>query len=346
MTNNAVRRAVVSLLLAVLFSFATAPVQAASKKQNFLIATASKGGTFYPVGVALATLATAKLGTTHSISLAAISSAGSAENIRLLRENEAQFAIIQGLFGYYARYGQGPLADIGPQKNLRSVMTLWENVEQFVILSKHVQTGTISDLTRVKGKPVAFGRRESGTISSNRVLLQNLGIDIDQDFKLVTAGYGPSADALTRGKVAAIGTPGGIPTAAVTRALSALGGQATMLNFTEEQAKQADGGRRLWRKYTIPAGTYPAQKKAVSTISQPNLLAVSADVDERIVYLLTKAIYENLTFLRTMHQAARAITLKSALTSLPLPLHAGAVRYFREAKIDIPAELIAEGDAK
>jgi len=346
MTNNAVQRAVAGILLTALLTFAAASVQATGKKQNFLIATASKGGTFYPVGVALATLATAKLRTPRSISLAAINSAGSAENIRLLRDNEAQFAIIQGLFGHYARYGQGPLADIGPQKNLRSIMTLWQNAEQFVILSKHVDTGTISDLNRIKGKAVAFGKRASGTISSNRVLLQNLGFDIDQDFKLVATGYGPSADALTRGKVVAIGTPGGIPTAAVTRAMSALGSQATILSFTEKQARRADGGRSLWNKYIIPAGTYPAQKKAVSTISQPNLLAVRADVDEEIVYLLTKAIYENLTFLRTMHEATRAITLKSALAGLPLPLHAGAIRYFREAQIRIPAELVVKDDGK
>ena len=340
MTNTAPRRVLVAILLALPLVLAATPMQVAGKSRDFLIATASKGGTFYPVGVALATLATAKLKTPHGISLAAINSAGSAENIRLLRDNEAQFAILQGLFGYYARYGQGPLAAIGPQKTLRSIMTLWENVEQFVILAKHVRSGTISDLTGIKGRPVAFGKRGSGTISSNRVLLQNLGIDIDQDFKLVTAGYGPSADALTRGKVAAIGTPGGIPTAAVTRAMSALGTQAAILSFTAQQARQADGGRKLWTKYIIPAGTYPAQKKDIATISQPNLLAVRADVDEEVVYLITKSIYENLAFLRAMHKATRAIALERALARLPLPLHAGAVRYFREAKIKIPAELI------
>jgi TRAP transporter TAXI family solute receptor len=318
--------------------------KAISGNRSFLLATASKGGTFYPVGVALATLATAKLQKKHRISLTAINSAGSAENLQLLRMGEAQFAIIQGLFGYYAWHGKGPLSRYGPQKNLRSVMTLWENVEQYVILTKHVRTGTILDLESVRGMHAAFGKSNSGTINSNRVLLKNLGFDIDKHFQLVRAGYGPSAEALQRGQVVVMGTPAGVPTAAVTRTMSALGNRATILNFTDEQARRADGGLGLWTRFVIPAGTYPAQKKDILTISQPNLLTVRADVDVQVVYLLTKSIFENLTFLRTMHAATNAISLERALAGLPLPLHPGALRYFREAKLKIPQPLLAAGE--
>ena len=80
---------------------------------DYLLATASTGGTYYPVGVALSTLVKVKLQPTQKINMSAINSAGSGENIKLLRENEAQFAILQGLYGSYAWNGTGPLEKDG-----------------------------------------------------------------------------------------------------------------------------------------------------------------------------------------------------------------------------------------
>ncbi|MBU4132780.1 MAG: TAXI family TRAP transporter solute-binding subunit, partial [Proteobacteria bacterium] len=84
--------AALALILGVVF---TGTVQAAQER-SYLMATASTGGTYYPVGVALSTLVKVKLQPTQKIGLSAISSAGSGENIKLLRENEVQFAILQG----------------------------------------------------------------------------------------------------------------------------------------------------------------------------------------------------------------------------------------------------------
>jgi uncharacterized protein len=79
--------------------FCAGNVQAAEDK-NFLLATASTGGTYYPVGVALSTLTKVKLQPSHKIGMSAISSAGSGENIKLMRDNEVQFSILHGLYGY------------------------------------------------------------------------------------------------------------------------------------------------------------------------------------------------------------------------------------------------------
>ena len=72
----------------------------AQDAQNYILTTASTGGTYYPVGVAIATLTKVKLEPGTGIGMSAISSAGSGENVKLLRENEAQFGILQGLFGH------------------------------------------------------------------------------------------------------------------------------------------------------------------------------------------------------------------------------------------------------
>ncbi|MCB1959431.1 MAG: TAXI family TRAP transporter solute-binding subunit [Rhodocyclaceae bacterium] len=314
----------------------------AAESRDYLLATASTGGTYYPVGVALATLVKVKLLPTQKIGMSAINSAGSGENIKLLRDNESQFAILQGLYGYYAWNGKGPLSEDGPQKNLRSVTMLWQNVEQFTISSEYAKTGTVADLAGLKGKGMSMGKKNSGTIGSNGTLLANLGIDIDKDYELVYVGYGPSADAMQNGQIAGMGTPAGVPTGAVTRAFASLGDKVRMLDFTDEQLKQADGGLELWTRYVIPADTYPGQTKDINTIAQPNFLAVRADLDEDAVYQITKTIYENLPFLNAIHQATTAMALDKALAGLPMPLHPGAARYYKEAGLNIPDRLIAK----
>jgi TRAP transporter TAXI family solute receptor len=317
------------------------PAHAQDEGANYILATASTGGTYYPVGVALATLTKVKLEPAEGIGMSAISSAGSGENVRLLREDEAQFAILQGLYGHYATTGSGPVEADGPQERLRSVTMLWPNVEHFVIDADRAETGTIEDFLALEGESVALGRQNSGTIGSNAHLLGNLGIeDIEEAFDLYYAGYGPSAEALQNAQVAGISVPAGDPVGAVTQLMASAGDSVRLLSFTEEQAAKADGGAELWTPYEIAAGTYPGQDEAVMTVAQPNFLATTADTPEEHVYLLTKTIYENLPFLQAIHPATNAMALENAIAGLPAPLHPGALRYYREQGLEIPERLV------
>lgn len=320
----------------------SATAVSAQEERSYLLATASTGGTYYPVGVALSTLTKVKLQPKEKIGMSAINSAGSGENIKLLRDNEAQFAILQGLYGYYAWNGKGPLESEGPQKELRSVTMLWQNVEQFTVLADKAATGTMTDIAGLKGDRMALGKKNSGTLGSNTVLLKNLGVEAETDFDLVYVGYGPSADALQNGQVSGMSTPAGTPTGAVTRAIAAMGDKVKILEFTDELAKKADGGLGLWTEYIIKAGTYPGQEKDIKTIAQPNFLAVRADIDEDAVYKITKTIYENLPFLNAIHKATLVMSIEKAIAGLPMPLHPGAAKYYQEVGITIPDSLIAK----
>ena len=315
---------------------------AKAEEANYVLATASTGGTYYPVGVALSTLVKVKLQPKQKIGMSAISSAGSGENVRLIREGEAQFGILQGLFGYYAATGTGPLAEVGPQEHLRSVSMLWQNVEHFIVAADAAETGTVADMTKLTGQAMAMGAQNSGTIGSNGALMAGLGVDINAAFDLVYAGYGPSAEALQNGQVKGISTPAGVPVGAVSQLMASAGDGVKLLNFTLEQAVAADAGKNLWTPYTIPAGTYPGQAEDVQTIAQPNFLATHADLSEENVYMITKTIYENLAFLQAIHPATKAMAIEVAIAGLPVPLHPGAQRYYEEVGVEIPARLIAQ----
>ena len=326
-------------LTAALFSPAKAPAEEA---KTYKLATASLGGTYHPVGEALAILSSVKLAPLSKIRLEAVNSAGSGENIKLMRENTVQFALLQGLFGYYAWNGKGPLSQDGPQKDLRSISMLWQNVEHFTILKDKAKTGTIADIADLKGTKLSLGKKNSGTIVSNLIILNNLGIDAENNYQLTSMGYSQSADALKQGEITGMGTPAGVPATVVTSAFMSMGDKLTLLSFTDEQVKKADGGLGLWLPFIIPADTYPGVKQDITTIAQPNFLAVRADIDEQTVYLITKLIYENLPFLRNIHPATKEINRDKAMAGLPIPLHPGAAKYYREIGLTIPENLIAK----
>ncbi|GAB3518214.1 TAXI family TRAP transporter solute-binding subunit [Photobacterium alginatilyticum] len=313
----------------------------ATENRSYILATASTGGTYYPVGVALATLSKIKLEPKHQFSLAAISSAGSGENVKLLNENEAQFAILQGLYGAWAWNGEGRFEKSGPQKQLRSVTMLWQNVEHFVVRSDIAKTGTVADLKLMEDKKFSIGKKNSGTEGSGRQIMS--GLDINPDtFNLAYLGYGASADAMQNGAIDGMNTPAGVPVSAVTRAFAAMGEKIQILSFTDEQIKQANSEYSLWTKFTIPANTYPGQSKPVTTITQPNFLVVREDIADDDVYLLTKAIYENLPFLNGIHKTTKVMAIEKAIDGLPVPLHPGAARYYQEMGIEVPSHLIAQ----
>ena len=314
---------------------------AVAEERSYILATASTGGTYYPVGVALATLSKVKLAPKHHFSLSAISSAGSGENVKLLTENEALFAILQGLYGAWAWSGEGPYEKSGRQEQLRSVSMLWQNVEHFIVRSDLAKTGTVTDLNNLDGKKFSIGKKNSGTENSGRQIMKGLNVDPDK-FNLAYMGYGGSASALQNGTIDGMNTPAGVPDGAVTQAFAALGKDISILSFTDEQIKEANGHYNLWTKYEIPANTYPGLDKPITTIAQPNFLAAREDISEEDVYQLAKAIYENLPFLQGIHKATKAMAMEKAIAGLPVPLHPGAARYYKEMGIEIPSDLMAK----
>lgn len=340
MTTNISRRLALTAALALPMA-ALAPA-AEAQTRNYILTTAGTGGVFFPVGVALATLAKIHLTNAHGIDMSAITSAGSGENVVLMRENQAQFGILTGLFGAWARDGAGALEEAGPQQNLRSVAMLWPNVSHALIRSDLAQTGTFADMRNLVGRPFSIGARNSGTEFANRTQLGNFGID-PESLELVFQGFAPTVDSMINGTVQGTIIDAGIGVGSVARALAQMGDQLTLLSFTQEELDAVNAGGTLFFHITIPAGTYPGIDTDLVTIAQPNFLAVNADVPEEDVFLFTQAVYNNLGFLCNIHPATCDMSLENALDGLPLPLHPGAARFFAEAGLTIP-EAIAPID--
>ncbi|MFT5836401.1 MAG: TRAP transporter TAXI family solute receptor [Sulfurimonas sp.] len=314
---------------------------AAKKETKYVIATASTGGTYYPVGVGIATIASIKLAKKHKTTFSAITSAGSGENVDMLQKGEVNFAILQGLFGSMAWQGKAKYEG-APKKNLRSISMLWQNVEQFTVKKDYAKTGNIMDLQNLYGERFAIGGRSSGSRVSAETIMSSLDIDFNK-MSIQYLGYTPSSTALQDGKVQGMNTPSGPPTSAVTNAFASIGNdKIKVLDFNAKDLAKINANYPVWTSFNIKAGTYPGQTKDINTIAQPNLLVVTKDTPEEDVYLLTKTIYENLPFLNSVHKATKAMSIKKAIAGLPMPLHPGAARFYKEQGITIPASLLAK----
>ena len=259
------------------------------------------------------------------------------ENIKLLRDDQAQFALILGIFGAWAYGGSGPI--INPQENLRSISAMWPNVEHFVLKSDLAITGTIQDLKHLKGERYSIGMRNSGAEYTGFYIFDALDINWSEELSVAYMGYGPSASALQDGNIVGMNVPAGPPVTAITRAYALLGKEMTILDFTEKEIKSLNYEFPLWESYELEPGTYPTQVETINTVASPNILIVREDVPERVVYDMTKMLWENLATLQEIHSATDSMSIDSALAGVTVPLHPGAYRYYEEQDVKIPEHL-------
>jgi TRAP transporter TAXI family solute receptor len=312
-----------------------APIAGALAADGFMLATGRSTGKSYAVGVGITSLAKVKLLPSHKMDVSVVETEGFVENVRLLEQNKAQFAVLQAMFGHFARTGTGTFAGEPPNDDIRAIAMLWRDADHFVMDRNFVTTGTVADLQAVTGQPVSMGVNGPGPIESNRLLLSHLGMDIDQNFHLSYLNYNQSSEALLQGKIKAMSTPIRPPAPHIQAALGQ-SGKYQILEFTDEQIAKADGGLGLWSPYVIPAATYPGQDRDIKTVAKSNLLVARTDVDDEVVYQVTKAMFENLDFLRNIHDAMYETSLDRALTGVPIPLHPGALRYYKEVGLLAP----------
>lgn len=315
------------------------PSFALNPSHEYIITTASTGGTFYPVGVGMAKLLSLKPSNKTNIHFSAIASDGSLNNIRLLQKKEAHFALIQGLFGMMAWEGSHIYRN-NAQKNLRSISMLWQNVEHFIIYKEFASTGFVHDLKNLYGQSFSIAENDSGSKVSAEILMDTLGIEYTK-MNLHYLGYNQSSVALQQGKIKGMNTPAGAPVPAVSSVFNSMGPlKVTLLEFSDEDLEKIQKHYPIWNRYIIKAHTYPRQTKDINTIAQSNLLITDVDTPEDIVYLLTKTLYENLSFFNSVSNGTISLSLRNAIDGLTIPLHKGAIRYYQEMGITIPSHLL------
>jgi TRAP transporter TAXI family solute receptor len=315
-----------ALLLAVLIL----PGCASGDRPDVLaLATAGTGGVYYVLGGSIAELWSRELPEQDFV---AEVTGGSVENLSLLLGGDVEVAFSMGTSAYEVFHGTGSFAERAPEQVL-ALTTLYPNVLHLVT----VEGTGVEGLADVVGRRVSVGAPGSGTEVAARTLLEGNGIGYD-DFQPQRLNFNETASALRDGNIDAGFVSAGPPTSAIMDLAATRPVRLVPLRAAEvENTARLDP--TVIRDFFLP-GTYPGLEVEVETLSTPNLLVVRADMPEQLVYDLTKALFAVQAELAGVHPAARHISAEHTLTTSPIPLHPGSVRYFLEAGYEVPDRLI------
>jgi len=282
------------------------------------VLTGGTSGVYYPMGVAISKIFTQKIaGTRPSVQ----ATKASVENLNLLQQGKGELAFTLGDSLAFAWAGDEEAGFKAKLTKLRGVAAIYPNHIQ-IVAAKDSGIRTLADL---KGKRLSVGAPKSGTELNARAILGAAGISYKDLGKLEYLPFAESVELMKNRQLDATLQSAGLGVAAIRDLASAV-----EIRIVEIPGALVDKLGAPYVKSTIPANTYNGQTAEVASAAVVNYLATRADLPDDLVYGMTKAIFENLPELAASHAAAKSIRLEGALQGMPVPLHPGAEKYFRE----------------
>ncbi|GAA0565662.1 TAXI family TRAP transporter solute-binding subunit [Halomonas salifodinae] len=292
--------------------------------QQLSIATGGTGGTYYPYGGGLAELINNHI---EGASAVAEVTGASVENMGLVWRGDSDLALALADTVYQAYSGTGDFE--GRQlENIRALASIYPNAVQLVTLAD----SEVHSLADLRGKRVSVGAPGSGTELNARALLEANGIDYD-DFTPQRLNFNETADAIRDGDIDAGFWSVGPPTSSILNLATTR--DVRLIALTEEEVANAREAEPVFAPYTLRVGIYDGVEEPVSTISIPNVLAVSSEMDEELAYQITKVLFEQTDELIAIHPAANDTTVEFSVDSTPIAFHPGALRYYEEVGAEI-----------
>jgi hypothetical protein len=180
----------------------------------------------------------------------------------------------------------------------------------------------------LRGLRVSTGSVGSSTELTAGRVLEAVGLNADRDLHRSRLGINDSVAALRSGQIDAFFWSGGIPTFGISELAEAVSIRLVPLG---EQVNELRKKYEFYRRAVVTSATYHAVPQAV-TIGLPNYLVVAGDLDEKLVYALTRVLFQRRSEIALKVPSGRLLDARSAISTVPIPLHPGAARYYRDTK--------------
>lgn len=315
-------RRVLVLALVVCFSLFAGVAQA---KTFVSIATGGTGGTYYPIGGGIADVVSRYA---KDVQATAETGNASVANLNLIGTHSIEFALVQNDTAWWAAKGEIMFEKAYP--NVRAVATLYPETNHLITMRK-ANIKTIHDL---KGKRISVGAPGSGTEADMRCLLEIAGLDYPDMKKVDFLDFNNTVDRMKDGQLDAGFVVAGWPVAAIMDLATTH--DVDLVSFDDEFLAKLQKKYPFFVKDVVPAGTYRGIDHDVAAPAVMAMIVVDADVPEEVVYQFTKAMWDHIDEIQRTHAKAQLITLETAFDGLPVPLHDGAARYYKEIGLKIP----------
>jgi uncharacterized protein len=290
-----------------------------ARAQGFVnVLTGGTSGVYYPLGVAIGKILGDKLA---GVKTQVQATKASVENLILLQQGRGEIAFALGDSLKAAWEGDAEAGFKNKMDRLRTLGAIYPNYIQ-IVATADSGVRTLADL---RGKSLSVGAPKSGTELNSRAILAAAGLSYKDMAKVEYLPFAESVDLMKNRQLNATLQSAGLGVASL-KDLST----ATDITVVAVPKEVVDKIGPPFVSVIIPANTYPGQDKDVPTAAVINYLVTSSAVSDDLVYQMTKLIFESLPELANSHAAGREIKLENAAIGSPVPLHPGAVRYYRE----------------
>ncbi len=231
--------------------------------------------------------------------------------------------------------GAGELA-----KNLRAIVGFKAGAYHPVTLSG----SGIEDWQDIKGKTVFTGPPAGSASATSEALIKIItGYEAGTDYKAVRLSWGEGYTALADGKIDMMVRPAEVGSANIER--YGLSGEFRILSIPDDavasEAMQKLFGRPGRGMLQFDGALYKGQlnQSEITALGFTQFVGTHAGVSDDVVYAATKAFWDNLNEVHATAFFLKAVTPETAFTSVNVPLHPGAARYYEEAGITIPESI-------
>ena len=284
------------------------------------VLTGGTSGVYYPIGVALSQLYSNGIeGSKTSVQ----ATKASVENLNLLQAGRGELAFALGDSVADAWNGVEDAGFKAPLKKIRAIAGTYPNYIQIVA---NAESG-IKTLEDLKGKRISVGAPKSGTELNARAIFKAAGLTYEDMGKVEFLPYAESVELIKNRQLDATLQSSGLGMAAIRDLASTM--KISFVAIPTEVTTKIDNA--AYQAAIIPAGTYDGQDADVPTVAITNILVSHEGVSDEVAYQMTKLMFDNLERLGTAHSAAKDIKLETATKNLPIPLHPGAERFYKEA---------------
>ncbi len=302
---------------AVALSLGLAP--AGAMAQEFInVLTGGTSGVYYPLGSQLSKIYGEKI---DGVRTQVQSTKASVENLNLLQQGRGEIAFALGDSVKSAWEGDAEAGFNQKLDKLRAIAAIYPNYIQIVAS----QESGIKEFGDLKGKGLSVGAPKSGTELNAQRIFGAMDMSYDDLGKTEYLPFGESVELIKNRQLDATLQSAGLGVASIKDLALSL--PVTLVSVPNSVAETLGAP---FIAATIPAGTYEGQSADVPTLAITNILVSHSDVSDEVAYEMTKQLFENLDDMVAAHAAAKAISAENGPKGLPLPLHPGAERYYKE----------------
>lgn len=290
-------------------------------KTEFLsIASGSITGIYYPLSNAISKSVTNVF---PEIKINVESSGGSVANIKLLQNGDTDLGMVQNDIAFYAYSGTN-MFEGQKFQGLRGITTLYSEIVH-IIARKNSGIKSVNDL---KGKRVSVGAAGSGTSLNTEMILGTYGMTFDDLGRAERVSITQATDFFKDGKIDAIFYTAGIGNAAITD-ISLLT-DLVLIPIDQFNINYLIDSYNFYTFAEFAKDSYKGVNKPVQTVAVKAMLAASTKMTNQTAYKITKSLFEQTEELHKGHSKAKEFTKETALKGMPIPIHDGALKYYKE----------------